>query len=328
MKQLINNNTINYGLYNEPVERINYEDYILKTPMGMVIPDIIKQLFSNHFIFVGISGTEIMAGIAVVDLKYISNAFFYIYEIDTNKIFETKKISLPFNAKIEQEPDSMNCFFNSNSINVIMNSGDISVETNNSKIKLNLSLSKASPLRICTRAGYRGWVYTQKTSGIELTGKLEYNNKIIDLSSPNYMALVDWTGGYMRNETFWNWAAITSRLSDNRSIGLNLSCGVNETSFTENAFWIDNKLTKVDTVNFYYDKDDLYKKWHISSNDKKVDIEFTPSGHREEKVNAFLLATDFTQLFGTYSGKLITDDDEEIQIKNIYGWAEDHYAKW
>ncbi|MEZ4550591.1 MAG: DUF2804 family protein [Desulfobacterales bacterium] len=29
-----------------------------------------------------------------------------------------------------------------------------------------------------------------------------------------------------------------------------LACGVNETSYTENAFWIDGRMTKVDTVAF------------------------------------------------------------------------------
>lgn len=38
-------------------------------------------------------------------------------------------------------------------------------------------------------------------------------------------------------------------------VGLNLSCGVNETSFTENCYWLDGELLKVDSVRFDFDRD-------------------------------------------------------------------------
>lgn len=112
----------------------------------------------------------------------------------------------------------------------------------------------------------------------------------------------------MRRQTCWNWAATASSLDDGRSLGLNLSCGVNETSFTENAFWVGGIMTKVDLVDFDYDPDDLSAPWHIRSGDRKVDLVFYPEAQREEKINAFFLASRFTQMLGIFEGTLKTDE--------------------
>jgi len=186
----------------------------------------------------------------------------------------------------------------------------------------------ASPLRLCSRAGYRGWVYTEKTVPIDLSGQVCYGGRTVEVGSPAYRGLMDWTAGYMRRHTFWNWAAAASTLPDGRSFGLNLSCGVNETSFTENAFWVDGVRTKVDTVNFVFQSRNLYEPWHVASYDQNVDLAFYPEAHREESVNALLVKSKFKQFMGTFVGRLRTDSGETIKIEACPGWAEDHYAKW
>ena len=167
--------------------------------------------------------------------------------------------------------------------------------------------SDTNPIRICSRAGYKGWVYTQKTAPIKVSGEIVYKGRRIPLSSPDYMGLIDWTAGYMRRETFWNWAASAAVLPDGRSFGMNLSCGVNETSFTENGFWVDGKLTKISTVNFQFNPENFYDQWEIKSADNKIELVFFPEQHREENINAAVIATRFTQLMGVFKGTLKTD---------------------
>ena len=81
MKNLVNpEGTIDFGIYKEPVETINYKEYRLETPMGLGIPGFAKRFKFNQFHFFGLIGPDVMAGMAVVDLKYLTNCFFYIYE--------------------------------------------------------------------------------------------------------------------------------------------------------------------------------------------------------------------------------------------------------
>ncbi|MCU0599273.1 MAG: DUF2804 domain-containing protein [Desulfobacterales bacterium] len=319
-----------YGIIDSPVEEINFKDFPLETPMGMGVPGFLKKIIFNQFAFFGITGPDFIIGMAVVDLKYLANAFFYVFDRKKNKIIETSTISPPIGSDvfIRPTPDKVSCGFLSKKISISMEPGTISAKSKDAEVNLAYDASRTAPLRICSRAGYRGWVYTQKTTPIHLTGEIILNGNKAKLASPDCMGLIDWTAGYMRRETFWNWAASASVLPDGRTFGMNLSCGVNETSFTENGFWIDGKLTKVSTVYFEFNPKNFYDPWRITSADGKVNLMFESEQHRSENVNALVIATRFTQMMGVFNGELKTDDNKIIKIENRPGWAEDHYAKW
>jgi hypothetical protein len=328
MKALIDDQgRIRWGIYDEPIQDVNYLDYNLQTPMGLTLPKSLKRILANQFHFIGIMGPEIIGGLAVVDLKYLANGFFYLYDRQTKHLYEATALSVS-GANIKATPEQTLSTFSSGGLTIDINSSRVSAKGKGISLTLDLDTQATKPLRICTRAGYRGWVYTQKTSPVLVRGSAKVGHREIEVSSPSTMALMDWTCGYMRRKTCWNWAASAATLPDGRSFGLNLSCGVNETSFTENAFWIDGAMTKVDTVNYIFEAHELMKPWIITSFDKKVDLTFCPEASRGEKINTGFVASRFTQLIGMFEGTLTTDSGEMIQIKDVPGFTEDHYAKW
>ena len=330
MENLVNEKGhIQWGIYDEPVNRVNYEDYHLETPMGLKVPAAIRKALANQFHFMGVVGPDIIAGIGVVDLKYLSNGFFYVFDRKTGKITESKKlVPLGKSTLIDPFPEKPRSVFTSTDLTIEITGDSLKATGQGITLDIGIDRSATKPLRICTRAGYRGWVYTQKASPLSIKGSLTTGSGSKDLSSPESWALSDWTCGFMRRETCWNWASTAFTLGDGRSLGMNFSCGVNETSFTENAFWIDGSMTKVDTVDFSFDKDNLDSPWHILSADKKVDLVFKPEALRRENVNALLIASKFTQLFGVFEGKLVTNDGEVINVNACPGFAEDHFARW
>ena len=319
---------IDFGIIEKPIHVVNYMDYILETPMGFRVSRITKSLRFNQFNFIGIMGPDIMAGLAVVDLNMVGNGFFYIYDRKNKTLVETKKIAPPFCASIKTNPSNMDSRFSFGGLQISFQGNKIKARGKDISLDAELDLNGLNPLRLCTRAGYRGWVYTEKTTPVSISGTMTCKGKSWNLSSPENLALVDWSAGFMRRNTFWNWAAIAATLPCGRCFGLNLASGVNETGFTENAVWIDNTMVKVDTVNFIFDPDDLMKPWKITSYDKKINLEFLPENKRDEKTNALILASRFTQLMGCYSGTITTDLGETIVIPSLPGYAEDHYAKW
>lgn len=328
MEALINaQGRIDWGIYDEPVKNVNYLDYGLQTPMGLEIPKFLKRILANQFHFLGIIGPEIIGGLAVVDLKFLANGFFYLYDRQAKRIYEAKALAVS-GVSIRPTPEQPLSSFSSGGLKINIDTSHVSAKGKKISLQLDLDAQGTKPLRICTRAGYRGWVYTQKTSPVGVRGSARIGDRQIEISSPSTQALTDWTCGYMRRKTCWNWAASAFTLPDGRSLGLNLACGVNETGFTENAFWIDGAMTKVDTVNYIFDKHDLMKPWLIASFDKKVDLTFHPEASRSEKINAGFVASRFTQLIGMFEGVLKTDNGEVVRIKDCPGFAEDHYAKW
>jgi len=81
MKKLINKQgKVEFGLFDFPIDEINYKEYQLTTPMGMNLPGLVKKLIFNQFAFFGLTGPDFIIGMAVVDLKYLSNGFLYVYD--------------------------------------------------------------------------------------------------------------------------------------------------------------------------------------------------------------------------------------------------------
>ena len=270
----------------------------------------------------GIIGPELMAGVAVVDLKYLSNAFFYVYDRQTGGITEASGLGHPFSGtSIEDSPEKPLSRFDSGGLSIEMRESSLKASGKDLSLDISLDHGTTAPLRICTRAGYRGWVFTRKASPIGVKGTLTHKGRRHEISSPDYWALSDWTCGFMRRQTFWNWAAIACSLGDGRSLGFNLSCGVNETSFTENAFWVGGATTKVDMVDFDFNRDNLSEPWRIRSNDGKVNLVFHPEANRREKINALLVASRFTQMLGTFEGTLRTDEGETIALTSCPGFT-------
>ncbi|MFZ5571026.1 MAG: DUF2804 domain-containing protein [Thermodesulfobacteriota bacterium] len=330
MRKLVEQDgTIAFGIYDDVIGELNFGDYSLRTPMGLPVPGFLKSLKFNQFHFFGLMGPELMAGMAVVNLKLVTNGFFYLYDRGKKEVIETKKLALPGGKTcIRLNPAQVDSVFESGDFRISMKGNRMEAEGRNIRLEIETALEKTRPLRICTRAGYRGWVYTQKTSPIPVKGTIFCNGKTHAVASPEYMGLMDWTGGFMRKHTCWNWAATAATLKDGRTFGLNLACGVNETGFTENAFWLDGVMTKVDTVNFVFDSRDLYRPWRMASQDGKVELLFHPERERSEKIHVGLIASRFTQLMGTLEGRLTTDAGEQVRLDNCPAWAEDHYAKW
>ena len=95
MKNLVNKEGfIEYGIYEEPIDCINYKNFNLRTPSGLPVPGFLKKFKFNMFNFAGIAGSDIMAGLAVVDLKYNHSNF--IINLIPGRLLLTKLIPEPY----------------------------------------------------------------------------------------------------------------------------------------------------------------------------------------------------------------------------------------
>lgn len=319
---------IDFGIFGSTVDSINYLDYHLEKPMGGTVSRLMKRLLFKQFNFIGILGPEITVGLAVVDMRYLTSGFFYIHDRATSHLIETKSIAPFSSGRIAPDPSKIDAAYAFGGLDIQIQNNTVTARGKDMDLRVELDLRQTNPLRICTRAGYRGWAYTEKTTPVAVRGRIQCKGKTWDISSPESMALVDWSAGFMRRKTCWNWAASAATLPDGRSFGLNCASGVNETGFTENAFWLDHTLVKADTVNFVFDSRDLMKPWTVRSFDGKIDLEFHPDGQRGERTNAVFAATRFTQLTGFYQGTVTTGSGETVSIPHVPGFAEDHYILW
>lgn len=341
MQKLINpdNNDLIYGKIDEEII-INYKDYELRSIFDNKLPSIIQKYRFHKFNFVLLTTDTHVFGIGIVGLSYISNIFIFSYSFQDKEFFETdRKIPFEKNLKYPIDPENFIISYKTKNDSLIIEKNKINSEL---IIKANFKnfididskffygAKTNNPLRICAPNGVNCWTFTEKCTGIEPTYlKIKIKDKIIQPDISKTTLLYDWSCGYMKRLTNWHWAAF-SAVDPNlkMTLGGNFASFINETYITENAFWVDHQMNKLNQVIFRFEDNDPNKNWHISSDDNKIKITFVPIKSRIQKLNAGFLKIYFRQYLGIFSGTLNTDSKKEIQFENAWGVTEIQRALW
>jgi len=325
------------GILPKPVRLINYMDYDYRTPMGRRVGRLGKRLRFHQFQYFGGMTRELMFGCALADLGYVGLAFAYIYRPPTREIRRHSfRAPLARGMTSSLSPIAGVSAYEGRGGRIEMTGtetprGRRLVVRLGAGLEIDADLSEVDPpfepMVLCTRAGASGWVYAQKTAGVPLRGRVRSEFGEYDLGALDAHAHHDYSAGYMRRETFWRWACFSGRTAGGDRIGMNVSCGVNETSFTENCCWVNGKLVKVDLVSLDFDRDDPDAPWTIRSLDGAVDLRFHPHECHAERMNLLAVASNFRHFLGRFEGT-IREQGRSHAIHDLHGLAEDHYAKW
>ena len=330
---------VHFGFFDGAVPEINGRDHDYRTPMGSPASRFARHFDYKQFQYFGIISDQLLAGCAFAHTGWIGIAFFYTFEPATGRLREyTWRSPLGKALTLSSSPVSGDSLFQQGSVTLRMGyarSGQRLIKTLSVDIPdLALEARMEEPasyesMSLCTRTGVNGWVYANKVAGVPVTGSLTERkggqNQVFEaLAACGHH---DFSAGYMRRQTFWNWACLSGSVNG-QHLGLNLSCGVNETSYTENCLWLDGQLIKVDTTQFQYERDNLLAPWRVTSGDGQVDLTFEPLGNHRERMNLGVFASNFSQLFGRFTGTLHLHDGRTLSVDNLYGFVEEQYAKW
>ena len=326
-----------YGRFPGPIGEINYQDFNYTTPMDRKAGILARHFHYKQFQFVGITGKRYIIGCAIVSLKYVSNAFVYLFDRDSRSVIQQSLLQpLSLSCSMSSTPDDGTHHFQKGNANFTFTAQpeprqrSINIKAgSNLDIALTLNEPKGfQPLALCTRTGFTGWTYTQKACALDVAGHLRWNNLDLEITRDDFLGSYDWSCGYMRRQTAWNWASLSGILDDGTRIGANLANGVNETGFNENGIWLNGTLHPLGPVNFLFSRRNRHQPWNITSSDGCLELTFKPEGERREKLDFMLLASNFTQLAGSFDGHFITAGGDRIILKGVPGFCEDHYAKW
>ena len=343
------------GIFAEPIDEVNYRDFDLRDPFGRCAGRLRRHFGFNQFQFLGALSETVVFGCAIADLKYANTSFVYVYEPATRRFHQASfQMPLSIGVHCDQQPETGSASFRSGRNHIVMTVSDVAAPSDQRErsiektpaagprarrlevkfadgLAIDAVFDEADPpiqpMYICTPAGATGWVYARKTAGHTVSGTLRWDGRSVDLAAVGARGHHDWSAGYMRRETFWNWGCLAG-VAGGRVLGVNVSCGVNETSFTENCFWVDGQLHKLDTVIFEHDRRDVMQPWRVRSYDGRLHLEFVPEAKHAVNINAWIVASNFNQLCGRYNGWVETAAGERITVTNLLGYMESHYAKW
>jgi hypothetical protein len=338
MQQLIQaNGQPLYGVFEQTPQRINFRDFDFRSPMGRKLGALSKWRNFHQFQYFGLISPTLIGGCALAELSLVAVAFVYLYHPPSGRMLERRfKCPLGLGARFSQTPDEGVCELRQGRNRLRLENTATPLEKRllvqlDDGTRIDARFSEAQPafqpMSLCTPSAVNGWVYARKVAGVRCSGQVQSALGDFDLRAIDAFAHHDWSAGYMRRETFWNWACLSGEVQGQR-VGLNLSWGGNETSFTENCFWLDGELLKGDSVRFEFVRDHPLRPWIIRSYDGQVSLRFEGQGLHQERLDLGLLASNFKQLFGRFSGTLRPHGGTPLHIENSWGFVEDQYAKW
>ena len=326
-----------WGIFPGSVSHINGLQADYRSALGKPVPRWQRRFHYKQFQYFGVISDDILIGCALADTAWLGLAFVYVFDARSGKLQEyTWRSPLARAMQLSESPVQGESHFRQPGVDIRLGyrnengilSKTLQIQCDALSVQAEMvEAAPFTPMSLCTRAGINGWVYANKVAGVPVTGELTLADEKMDLGTLGACGHHDFSAGFMRRETFWNWACFSGRQQGNL-VGINLSCGVNETSYTENCLWLNGELIKVDTVRFDYNRDDLMQPWRVTSLDGQVELSFTPRGNHREKLNVGLFASNFNQLFGQFDGVLRPAGRDPVEIRQLNGFVEEQYAKW
>ena len=303
-----------------------------------------RRMRLKEWHYISVTHDQFFFAFALIQLGYISQMFMYLVDFDngeTQFIDEYSKKSL-FGRSLKFAPSSLRGkslwksprnFFQVEGTQkeIIVN---IESRLKKSPLSLNLNLRRKESLALHYPLSSHRGAYTHKEATLPTLGSFIHGKRKIILKESNALGVSDWTRSFSNRHTFWNWASFSTTLSDGRTFGINLSQHIYDDHnghSLENAQWVDHEVFFLGAVDFIIpEKDPLKKNWSLIgqiSSKTWLELEFTPQGKRQEKINLGVLRSDFIQPFGLFNGYII-HRNEKIIIKQVFGVMEKHYSKW
>ncbi|MBI2167899.1 MAG: DUF2804 domain-containing protein [Actinobacteria bacterium] len=178
----------------------------------------------------------------------------------------------------------------------------------------------------------RRFQFTSKHQARPATGELSVGDEtwVFGDGGADAWGVLDVGRGRWPYRTRWNWGGGAGHADDGRVVGIQIGGKWTDgTGFTENGVLVDGRLTKIgEELAWEYSWDRPLDPWRVRAPSGAVDLALQPVYDRHSKVQAVVAATEVHQVFGLWSGTVVTDDGDELHVDAVPGFAEESRSRW
>jgi len=174
----------------------------------------------------------------------------------------------------------------------------------------------------------KAFYYNTKINCMPAKGGFEFGGKTYQFDSNKDFGALDWGRGVWTYKNRWYWSSASGYLAG-VPFGFNLGYGFSDRSpASENVIIYNNKIHKLDLIQFDIDTSDYLKPWKFTSNDKRLTLDFTPIVDRNSSLDLFFIKSIQHQVFGKFNGTVVLDNGKSLILKDFLGFAEDVLNWW
>jgi hypothetical protein len=277
----------------------------------------------------------------IADLGYAGNIFVYTLDFES-KLLHEEGLVIPLGRGVELPRNNAvgDAYFSNDkvalSFRLSENKRRISVswpefhDGRGIEAEINLESPPGhESMNIVIPISKRRFYYNHKANCLPASGKLKYGKIEEELHPESSIGSLDWGRGVWEYRSAWKWASASGFLPGGGTVGLNLGYGFGDnTAASENALVLDGVIHKLDQVEFFYDPGNYMKPWGFRDNQGRLELTLTPFSERVAQTNLGIIFSEVHQMFGNYTGFVVDDEGNKIEIDGLIGFAEDHVARW
>jgi len=172
------------------------------------------------------------------------------------------------------------------------------------------------------RTGKKAFRYTRCSPWYYAEGMIQFGGSEIIFTRGNAWGILDWYRCVRPKTDVRYWASASGHGEGKL---LSFCIGYSSADFsqgTENGFFIDGQLHKLDQVTFHIPLSNWLSPWRFTSNDNRFEMTFHPHQERLDRRRLFFYNSTRRQVCGFFSGKVQLDDGSVIEFQHLTGFAE------
>jgi len=174
----------------------------------------------------------------------------------------------------------------------------------------------------------RAFYYNRKINCMPAQGSFSVGNTRFAFDAQRDFGALDWGRGHWTYKNRWFWGSASGHL-DGHALGWNIGYGFSDRRpASENTLFWDGIAHKLAEVQFHYNPQDYLEPWRFSSSDGRFEMAFAPLLDRKSHTHLGLIRSEQHQVFGHYSGLVVLDNGQRVEVPRMLGFAEDVLNWW
>jgi len=164
--------------------------------------------------------------------------------------------------------------------------------------------------------------YNRSSPWYIVEGVIQFGSSEIVFTRGNGWGIFDWNRGARPRSDIRYWASACGSCNEKQISFVVGHSWADSSAGTENGFFIDGKLNKLDKITFHIPPSNWLSQWRFTSNDNRLEMFFNPHQERAERKRLFFHNSRRRQIIGFFSGSIIPDNGAKMDFQNITGFAE------
>lgn len=334
-KQLVEDGTIRFGSFREPIRNPNLID--ARAPFGFPMPRPLRAFRLKEWQAMQMGNGRIFMHIALFNAKVMAIVQVKIFDRETNKKYVFEQIVPSPTIKVAQGLFGTRTAYKGGKIDFAFENN---LDQNELRVRLTIPSKDDFPgvegeLRLDTSQtehqvvsipfGKNRGMYSNKGL-FPCEGSLNFRGETHAFTRENGYSFIDDHKGYYDYQMSWDWLTGGAHLADGSLVGINITrnASIDPERFHENCFWRDGKMSLLPHAVFEMnDRGKDNERWIIRDKEGRVDLRFDVKFKGDFHLNALVVESRYRGPFGRIYGTLKGDDGAALELDGIFGMGEE-----